>query len=79
MTCSHPKASTTLYVTTEVHTRFWWGGLIKKIPGKPRRRWDNIKVDPQEVGWGGMDWNDLAQDRDRWQAFVSTVMNLQVP
>jgi hypothetical protein len=47
--------------------------------GRPRRRWeDNIKMDLQEVGWGGMDWIDLAEDRDRWRAVVSTVMNLRV-
>ena len=39
----------------------------------------NIKMDLQEVGCGGMDWIDVAQDRDRWRALVSTVMNLQVP
>jgi len=38
---------------------------------KPRRRWeDNIKMDLQEVGWGGLDWFDLDQSRDRWQALV---------
>jgi hypothetical protein len=48
--------------------------------GKPRRRWeDNIKMDLREVGWGGMDWINLAQDRDRWRALVTAVMNLRVP
>jgi hypothetical protein len=48
--------------------------------GIPRRRWaDNIKMDLQEVGWGGMDWIDMAQDRDRWRDVVSAVMNLRVP
>jgi hypothetical protein len=48
--------------------------------GRPKRRWeDNIKMDFQEVGWRGMDWIDMAQDRDRWRAVVSAVMNLRVP
>jgi hypothetical protein len=48
--------------------------------GRPRHRWeDNIKMDLGEIGWGGMDWIDLAQDRDQWRALVKTVMNLQVP
>jgi hypothetical protein len=48
---------------------------------KTRRRWeDNIKMDLQEVGWGGgMDWIDMAQDWDRWRALVYSVMNLRVP
>jgi len=45
--------------------------------GRPRRRWeDNIKVDLHEVGWGGMDWIDLAQDKDTWRALVIIVMNV---
>ena len=43
------------------------------------RRENNIYIYLQEVGWGGMGWIDLAQDRDRWQALVNTVMNLLVP
>jgi hypothetical protein len=47
--------------------------------GKPRRRWeDNIKIDLQELGWGDMDWIDMAQDIDRWRALVNAVMNLWV-
>ena len=52
----------------------------KRPLGRPRRRWeDNIKMDLQEVGEGCGDWMELAQDRDRWRALVSTVRNLRVP
>ena len=52
----------------------------KRPLGRSRRRWeDNIKMDLQEVEGGCEDWMDLAQDRDRWRALVSTVMNLRVP
>jgi hypothetical protein len=47
---------------------------------RPRRRWeDNIKMELKEIGFGDADWIHLAQDRDRWQALVNTVMNLWVP
>ena len=52
----------------------------KRPLGRPRRRWeDNIKMDLQGVGRGCVDWMELAKDRDRWRALVSTVMNFQVP
>jgi hypothetical protein len=52
----------------------------KRPLGRPRRRWeDNIKMDLQEVGCGGMDWIRLDQYRDRWRALLIAVMNLQVP
>jgi hypothetical protein len=52
----------------------------KRPLGRPRRRWeDNIKIDLQEVGGGGGDWMELAQDRDRWRALMSTVKKRRVP
>jgi hypothetical protein len=48
----------------------------KRPIGRPRRRWvDNIKIDLREIGWNGMDWMNLDQDRDQWTTLVSTVMN----
>jgi hypothetical protein len=56
------------------------GKLKGKIPlGRPRRRWeDGIRMDHREIGLGGVDWIRLSQDRDRWRAVVSAVMNLRV-
>jgi hypothetical protein len=52
----------------------------KRPLGRPRRRWvDNIKMDLREMGLDGVDWMDMAQDRDQWRAFVNTVLNLRVP
>jgi hypothetical protein len=51
----------------------------KRPLGRPSRRWeDGIRMDLTEIGWGSVDWIQLAQDRDRWRAFVSAVMNLRV-
>jgi hypothetical protein len=50
----------------------------KRPLGRPRHRWeDNIKLDLREVGWGCREWMELAQDRDRWRALVSMVMNFR--
>jgi hypothetical protein len=56
-----------------------WKPEEERPLGRPRNRWkDNIEMDLQVVGCGGMDWIKLAQDRDRWQALVNAVMNLWV-
>jgi hypothetical protein len=59
--------------------------LVEKPEGKrplvrPRSMWvDNIKMNLREIEWGGMDWIDLAQDREQWRALFNTVMKLTVP
>jgi hypothetical protein len=57
------------------------GKPVRKKPlGRPRRRWkDNSKIDLQEMGCGKIEWNELAQDKDRWRALVNAAMNLRVP
>jgi hypothetical protein len=47
--------------------------------GRPRCKWVDIKIDLKETGWDGMDWIDLAQDKNKWRALVYMVMNLRVP
>jgi hypothetical protein len=48
--------------------------------GRPRRRWvHNIKIDLREIGWDGMDWIDLAEDRDQWRTLVNMAIYLRVP
>jgi hypothetical protein len=52
----------------------------KRPLGRPRSRWeDNIRMDLQEVGCGGLEWTGLAEDRDRWRALVNAVMKIRVP
>jgi hypothetical protein len=52
---------------------------MKETARRPRRRWvDNIKMDLRQIGWDGVDWIELAQDRDQWSVLVNTVMNLRV-
>jgi len=69
-----------MYGGGEMYTGVWWENLRERPLGKPRHRWeDNIKMDLQEVRCGGMDWIELAQDRDRWWAIVNMMMNFQIP
>jgi hypothetical protein len=87
----HAKCSSHLIVLQMIaliifcETRNAYRALVGKPEGKrplgrSRRRWvDNIKMDLREIGWDGMDWIEVAQDRDQWRALVNTVMNLRVP
>jgi hypothetical protein len=58
---------------------FWWGNLRESPFRRPMRGWEDIKMDIQEVGYGGMDRIELTRDRDRWRLLVIAVMNLWVP
>ena len=62
-----------------MYTGFWWGALRERDHlGDTGVRWkDNIEMDLQEVGYRGMDWIELAEDRDSWRALVNAVMNLR--
>jgi hypothetical protein len=59
--------------------------LVRKPEGKrslrrPKRKWvGNIKIDFREIGWDGVDWIDMAQDKDQWRALLNTVLNLRAP
>jgi hypothetical protein len=61
------------------HIEYWWETQKGKRPlRRPRRRWvDNIKIDFREIGWGGVYWIDLAEDRNQWRAVANAVMNLR--
>jgi hypothetical protein len=51
----------------------------RRPQGRPRHRWvDKIKMDLREIGWDGVDWIDMVQDRDQWRVLVNTVMNVRV-
>jgi hypothetical protein len=57
-----------------------WKPEGKRPLGRTRCRWDDdTRIDLKEIGWEGVDWMHLAQDRDQWRALVNTVMNLRVP
>jgi hypothetical protein len=70
--------------STNVEKRNAYGILVGKSEGKrplgrSTHRWvDNIKMDLREIGWDGVDWIDMVQDRDQWRALVNTVLNLRV-
>jgi hypothetical protein len=65
------------HVTRLMHVGYWWESRKgKRLPGRPRHRWVILKL-ILEMGWGGMDWIDLAQDKDYGRALVNMVMNFQ--
>jgi hypothetical protein len=69
-----------LVTTRDVHKVLVGKPEGKRLLAKPRCRWENnIQMDFQEVGCEGLDWINMAYDRDRWQALVNAVMNIRVP
>ena len=56
-----------------------WGSLRERPLGRPRRRWEDIKMDLQDVGGGRGDWMEMAQDRASWRALVGNVRDFRVP
>jgi hypothetical protein len=61
-----------------MHTGYWWERKKETTRKTKNRMLDNIKMDLREIGWGGMGWTDVAQDRDQWRALVNMVMILRV-
>jgi hypothetical protein len=82
MTRNDRESAGLCYTTRTVNAR-QDGNLtyLRRPLGRPRRKWvDNIKIrDLREIGWDGVDWVSVTQDRNHWRAFVNTVMNLRVP
>jgi hypothetical protein len=63
-----------------IHIGYWWESQNERPLGRPRHRWvGNIKIDLREIGWDGIYWINLSQDRDQRRALVKMVMNLWVP
>ena len=68
------------WIPDDNHAGFWWGNLQERPLGRPRHTWeDNIQMDLQEMGCGGMDWIVLAKNKDRWRALVTALTNLRIP
>jgi hypothetical protein len=63
-----------------MHTGYWWESQKERDPsGRPRHAWvHNIKIDLRKIGWDGVNWIGMAQDRDQWRALVNTVLKLLV-
>jgi hypothetical protein len=61
-----------------MHVGYWWENQKERdhFEDKDVDGWSNIKINLREIGWDGMDWIDLVQDKDQWRAFVNTVMNI---